>query len=174
MDLTLSAGLTALKVRQQQHADIAGRGLVVVFGKDKRYIQQLYCCTPCSLQVLVAQTSNKNVLPLTLICAVQHDVAALQTHVQSLQAPRLAAGKAGAGAGAAGKAGAATAGSKAAGAAAGPPPGMAAAARRRTGELAAVAADKCEQETAVVHELLWCNVWDRQHHAFGACESHAA
>ncbi|WIA22560.1 hypothetical protein OEZ85_000994 [Tetradesmus obliquus] len=83
------------------------------------------------------------------LTALKHDVAALQTHVQSLQASRLAAGKAGAVAGAAGKAGAAAGGGKAAGAAAGPPPGMAAAARRRTGELAAVAADKLDESGAL-------------------------
>jgi hypothetical protein len=105
--------------------------------------------------------TNKYVLPLTFVCAAQHDVAALQTHVQSLQAARLAAGKAGAAA--AGKAGAAAAaGGKAAGAAAGPPPGMAAAARRRTGELAAVSADKREHGTAVANTLHVCIVWDKR------------
>jgi hypothetical protein len=101
---------------------------------------------------------------LALFCAVQHDVAALQTHVQSLQAARLAAGKAGAGSGPAGKAGAAAAGGKAAGAAAGPPPGMAAAARRRTGELAAVAADKCERGLTIVHGMSAKFVCDDAHY----------
>lgn len=62
-------------------------------------------------------------------------MAALQTHVQSLQASKLAGGKAPGPAGK-GPAGAAAGASGAKGAAAAP--GLAAAARRKSGELAAV------------------------------------